>query len=125
MSHKPAALVIDPDKELGDLLSKFFQTQEYACFPVQTVNDAIRKLEYQKFDFILLDPSVKGGRVEQLLDELNALGNMNKHSPLIIISSDHALELPMKAAKRVDDIVYKPFEFAELMGKINDLMKSL
>ena len=113
-------LIIDDDKELTELLDEFLSEHKYKTQIYHNPIEAIKALEKQTPDLILLDimmPEMDGFQVLRKIRETLDL-------PVIMLTakgevSDKVVGLELGA----DDYLAKPFEPRELLARIQSILR--
>ncbi len=118
MQTKRYIIIIDNDTELCKILGSFLNTQGISVFSSASVSSALKKLDKQRYNCILIDPALKGESIESLLTHLGEIGNLNIKTPIICYSADMAVEMSIQNGKRISEVIQKPFSLEELAFKI-------
>ena len=115
-------LVVDDESDI--LKEVAFILQKYG-FTVQTgVNgkEAIELAEKFKPDLIILDvfmPCVSGSEAGKIIKQHDEL----KHIPVILLTASIDNIEEKRVECMADDYIFKPFDYQELLKKINKLIK--
>src|SRR5678816_2663777 len=117
-------LVVDDEPDLIRILQFGLQAINFHVETASDGQEALKKAREIKPDIILLDlmlPKLDGYKVCRLLK----FDDRFKHIPIIILSArtqegDQTLALEMGANR----FVTKPYDFAEILGYIETLLKS-
>ena len=113
-------LVVDDDEVIRDTLCELLE-YEYACQTADTAEEALAKLEAQRFDVILTDVSLPGLSGMELLERVLQL---YPGTPVIVISGisdeEQAQSLMSKGAF---DYLLKPFRLEVVEGSVKRAMK--
>jgi len=119
MSYK--ILLIEDDKRLSDVISRGLQRIK---FEIEIAFDGKKAYEMgtqKSYDLILLDiniPYINGHQIAALLREKNI------QTPIIFISALGDIDNKLEAfEKGADDYICKPFDFRELVARIENLIK--
>lgn len=116
---QPELLIIEDDPELQAVLSTGLSAAGYAITAASTGEEGLRLAGRQSFDLIMLDlmlPDVDGWTVLRLLRERN----QTVTTPTMLVSAlDHASEKVRGFQLGADDYVTKPFDWNELLARIN------
>src|SRR5262245_60947871 len=84
----PHLLVVDDDRRIRDLLSRFLTSEGYRVTPADTAADARAKLKGLSFDLIVLDVMMPG---ENGFDFAKALRG-NSAMPILMLTARDAAE---------------------------------
>src|SRR5258707_7242957 len=123
MTRVPAALpddalhllVVDDDRRIRDLLSRFLFAEGYRVTTADTAADARAKLEGLRFDLLILDVMMPGESGFELARDLRASSSV----PIIMLTArDEARSRIEGLTIGADDYVSKPFEPRELSLRI-------
>ena len=104
--HMPDILVVDDDDVIRETLFELLST-EYSCQTADTAEEALAKLQTQRFDAVLTDISMPGLSGMELLTRVVEL---YPETPVIIISglSDHD-QAQSLIGRGAFDYLLKPF----------------
>ncbi len=112
-------LVVDDDPKFRGYMQRGLVDCGYECRTAADAEEAERLLvgtDAEPFDLILLDVMMPGRSGWELLDDLRRNG---LSTPVIFLTARHAVEERVKGLRLgADDYVIKPFEFAELLARI-------
>jgi two-component system phosphate regulon response regulator OmpR len=116
----PHLLVVDDDRRIRDLLSRFLQREGYRVTTAQNAAEARAKLDGLAFDLLVLDVMMPG---ETGLDLAKAL-RLTSQVPILLLTAraepeDRVAGLQIGA----DDYVIKPFDTRELSLRIANILK--
>jgi len=105
----PRILVVDDEKEVRTLLSRFFTKKKYQVRTAETAEEAIRILESESMDAVLLDihlPGMSG------LDALSRIRARWPGLPVVMISGQGDEEVAKETLRAgAFDYVVKPLDF--------------
>ncbi|MBN8217250.1 MAG: PAS domain S-box protein [Spirochaetes bacterium] len=109
-------LVVDDEKSLGDSLAELLVAQGHRAVAVESGSQAIRRMQEEPFEVVLLDlllPDMKGERIHQ---ELSALRPGLK---TIFLSGRIDLDEAALKAKGAFGVLAKPFELDALFALLS------
>jgi two-component system phosphate regulon response regulator OmpR len=116
----PHLLIVDDDRRIRDLLSRFLAHEGYRVTTADNAAEARAKLGGMDFDLLILDvmmPGESGLEFAQSLRETSAV-------PILILSARGEAEMRIKGLELgVDDYVAKPFEPRELSLRVASILK--
>jgi two-component system phosphate regulon response regulator OmpR len=116
----PHLLVVDDDRRIRDLLSRFLSTEGYRVTTADTAADARAKLKSLSFDLLVLDVMMPG---ENGFDFARAL-RTESGVPILMLTARDAAESRIKGLEiGADDYLSKPFEPRELSLRIANILK--
>ena len=116
----PHLLVVDDDRRIRDLLSRFLASEGYRVSTAETAADARAKLNGLSFDLLILDVMMPG---ESGFDFAKALRG-NSNVPILMLTARDAAESRIKGLEiGADDYLSKPFEPRELSLRIANILK--
>ncbi len=118
--HTRHLLVVDDDKRIRELLSRYLQEQGFRVTTAGTAPDARNAMNGLVFDAIILDVMMPG---ESGLSFLETLRNVN-NVPVLMLTARSETEDRIKGLELgSDDYVSKPFDPRELVLRINNMLK--
>jgi two-component system phosphate regulon response regulator OmpR len=116
----PHLLVVDDDRRIRDLLSRFLAGEGYRVSTADTAADARAKLNSLSFDLLILDVMMPG---ESGFDFAKALRG-GSNVPILMLTARDAAESRIKGLEMgADDYLSKPFEPRELSLRIANILK--
>ena len=116
----PHLLVVDDDRRIRDLLSRFLAGEGYRVSTADTAADARAKLNSLSFDLLILDVMMPG---ESGFDFAKALRGASS-VPILMLTARDAAESRIKGLEMgADDYLSKPFEPRELSLRIANILK--
>ena len=116
----PHLLVVDDDRRIRDLLSRFLAGEGYRVSTAETAADARAKLIGLSFDLLILDVMMPG---ESGFDLAKAIRG-NSDVPILMLTARDAAESRIKGLEMgADDYLSKPFEPRELSLRIASILK--
>ncbi len=119
-SHKHL-LVIDDDKRIRELLSRFLQAENFRVTMAADAAEARRAMNGLLFDALILDVMMPGESGHRFLDTLR---KDNNAIPVLMLTALSETEDRIKGLSLgSDDYLSKPFDPRELVLRINNLLK--
>src|ERR1700739_1591355 len=116
----PHLLVVDDDRRIRDLLSRFLFAEGYRVTTAETAADARAKLAGLRFDLLILDVMMPGETGFDFARSLRATSNV----PILMLTArDEAVSRIQGLEIRADDYVAKPFEPRELSLRVASILK--
>jgi two-component system phosphate regulon response regulator OmpR len=116
----PHLLIVDDDRRIRDLLSRFLTGEGYRVTTADTAADARAKLKSLSFDLLILDVMMPG---ESGFDFAKALRGTST-VPILMLTARDATESRIKGLEMgADDYLSKPFEPRELSLRIANILK--
>jgi two-component system phosphate regulon response regulator OmpR len=116
----PHLLIVDDDRRIRDLLSRFLTGEGYRVTTANTAADARSKLKSLSFDLLILDIMMPG---ESGFDFAKALRGTST-VPILMLTARDATESRIKGLEMgADDYLSKPFEPRELSLRIANILK--
>ena len=118
--NKIHILVVDDDDRIRDLLKDYLSKNFYIVSTAENANEAKIKMEYFKFDIIILDVMMPGQDGYELTKEIK------KHLkiPIILLTAKGEVENRIKGLELgADDYIGKPFEPKELLLRIKNIIE--
>src|SRR5947207_11246025 len=116
----PHLLVVDDDRRIRVLLSRFLLAEGYRVTTAETAADARAKLEGLRFDLLILDVMMPGETGFNLARDLRAGSNV----PIIMLTARAEAQSRIEGlAIGADDYLPKPFEPKELSLRIASILR--
>jgi two-component system phosphate regulon response regulator OmpR len=116
----PHLLVVDDDRRIRDLLSRYLQSEGYRVTTADTAADARAKLDGLCFDLLILDVMMPGENGFELAASIRTSSTV----PILMLTARDAAESRIKGLEiGADDYVSKPFEPRELSLRIANILK--
>src|SRR3974377_605123 len=116
----PHLLVVDDDRRIRDLLSRFLTGEGYRVTTAETAADARAKLYGLSFDLLILDVMMPGESGFEFVKSLRGSSNV----PILMLTAGDAAESRIKGLEvGADDYLAKPFEPRELSLRIAAILK--
>ena len=117
----PHLLVVDDDRRIRDLLSRFLSGEGYRVTTAETAADARAKLKSLSFDLLILDVMMPG---ESGFDFAKAMRAAADNVPILMLTARDAAESRIRGLEiGADDYLSKPFEPRELSLRIANILK--
>jgi two-component system phosphate regulon response regulator OmpR len=116
----PHLLVVDDDRRIRDLLSRFLSREGYRVTTAGTAAEARAKLEGLSFDLLILDVMMPGESGFELAGAIRSSSAV----PIVMLTARDETENRIKGLEiGADDYVAKPFEARELSLRIANILK--
>ena len=116
----PHLLLVDDDRRIRDLLSRFLCGEGYRVTTAMSAKDARAKLLGLHFDLLILDVMMPGETGFDLARFIRASSSV----PIIMLTARHEAEARIEGLQiGADDYVAKPFEPRELVLRIGNILK--
>src|SRR5262245_61654969 len=116
----PHLLVVDDDRRIRNLLSRFLLAEGYRATTAQTAAEARAKLGGLRFDLLILDIMMPGESGFDFARKLRTTSNV----PLLMLTARGEAEARIQGLELgADDYVGKPFEPRELSLRIANILK--
>ncbi|ASE62819.1 DNA-binding response regulator [Chryseobacterium indologenes] len=114
-------LLLEDDLILSAELCRFLESHNFTCDKIYDGETFLRQIKNNTYNLYLLDinvPKVNG------LDVCQTIRSFDKSTPIIIISAYGDISDKKDAFTRLaDDYLVKPFQFEELLLRINSLLR--
>lgn len=116
----PHLLLVDDDRRIRDLLSRFLAGEGYRVTTAPSAKEARAKLLGLHFDLLILDVMMPG----ETGFELARFIRTSSAVPIIMLTARHEAESRIEGLQiGADDYVAKPFEPRELVLRIGNILK--
>ncbi|ABK81737.1 response regulator transcription factor [Campylobacter fetus] len=114
-------LVLEDEPMLQDMISSYLQSFGYEVEASDSYDKALSIAYEKNFDLFIFDVKIIGGSGFELLDELRSSGVA---TPCIFATSLNGINDVTKGFKvGCDDYIKKPFELAELLLRVQNILK--
>ena len=114
-------LIVDDDDRIRTLLKEYLSENNYIISTAENSEEAQKKLEYLKFDMIILDVMMPGPNGYELTKDIKKKIKV----PIILLTAKGEVENRIKGLELgADDYLGKPFEPKELLLRIKNIIKS-
>ena len=116
----PHLLVVDDDRRIRDLLSRFLNSEGYRVTTAETAAEARAKLDGLRFDLLILDVMMPG---ESGFDLARAIRESSR-VPILMLTARAEAESRIEGLELgADEYVSKPFEPRELSLRIGNILR--
>jgi two-component system phosphate regulon response regulator OmpR len=116
----PHLLVVDDDRRIRDLLSRFLAMEGYRITTAETAMEARAKLTGLSFDLLILDVMMPGETGFEFAKSIRQSSSV----PILMLTARDAAESRITGLEiGADDYVAKPFEPRELSLRIANILK--
>jgi two-component system phosphate regulon response regulator OmpR len=113
-------LVVDDDNRIRELVKEYLNENGFIISTGNNAEEAKDKLEYFKFDLIVLDVMMPGMSGFELTKEIKKKSNI----PIILLTAKGEVENRIEGLELgADDYLGKPFEPKELLLRIKNIIK--
>lgn len=121
-SARGSILIVDEDASLAKFLSQELQGE---CFDVEVVHDGevalVELCGERRYDLVILDLNLSG------LDGMSLIQRVRPEQPclpmLVLTARSRVEDKVLAFQSGADDFMVKPFAFAELLARVNALMR--
>ena len=118
-NNKHQILIVDDDDRIRNLLKDYLTENNYIVSTAENANQAKEKMEYLKFDIIILDVMMPGQNGYELTREIKKKIKI----PIILLTAKGEVENRIKGLELgADDYIGKPFEPKELLLRIKNII---
>ena len=112
-------LVVDDDDRIRSLLKDYLSDNNYIVSTAENAEQAKKKIEYIKFDILILDVMMPGQDGYDLTKYIKKKTNI----PIILLTAKGDVENRIKGLEiGADDYIGKPFEPKELLLRIKNIL---
>ncbi len=118
-NNKFHILIVDDDNRIRDLLKDYLSDNNYIVSTAENANQAKERLEFLKFDIIILDVMMPGQNGYEFTKEIKKKIKV----PIILLTAKGEVENRIKGLELgADDYIGKPFEPKELLLRIKNII---
>jgi len=115
-------LVVDDDDRIRELVKEYLEDNGFVVSTGNSAEQAKIRLEYFKFDLIVLDIMMPGQNGFELTSEIKK----NSNVPIILLTAKGEVENRILGLELgADDYLGKPFEPKELLLRIKNIIKKV
>ena len=118
-AQRKTILVIEDDLAIRDVLSEVLSDEGYIVIPAPDGERALDLLASVTPDLISLDFNLPGVRGIELIDAISERVSL-EGCPIVLMTAAH--RLPREVRERVESVVKKPFNIADLLVMIESLL---
>lgn len=112
-------LIVDDEKPICDLIDLNLTASGYHCTAVLDGIEAVRIIEQENFDLILLDVMLPGVNGYDIMEYIRPMG-----IPVIFITAKYEVRDRVKGLKLgADDYLVKPFDVVELVARVEAVLR--
>ena len=112
-------LIVDDEKPICDLIDLNLSASGYQCRTVQDGLEALKLIEEENFDLILLDIMLPGADGYDIMEYIRPMG-----IPVIFITAKHEVRDRVKGLKLgADNYLVKPFDVVELVARVEAVLR--
>ncbi len=120
-NNKLHILVVDDDDRIRALLKEYLNENNFIVSTAENSEKAKNKLDYLRFDIIILDVMMPGQSGYELTKEIKKKIKI----PIILLTAKGEVENRIKGLELgADDYIGKPFEPKELLLRIKNIIKN-
>ena len=113
-------LVVDDDDRIRELVREYLKENKFIVSTANSAEEAKIKLDYFKFDLIVLDVMMPGQNGFELTKEIKRVSSV----PIILLTAKGEVENRIEGLELgADDYLSKPFEPKELLLRIKNIIK--
>jgi len=118
-NSKKHILIVDDDDRIRNLLKDYLTENNYIVSTAENADQAKERLQYLKFEIIILDVMMPGQNGYELTKEIKKQSKI----PIILLTAKGEVENRIKGLELgADDYIGKPFEPKELLLRIKNII---
>ena len=118
-NNKNHILIVDDDDRIRNLLKDYLSENHYIVSTAENAKQAKERLQYLKFDIMILDVMMPGQNGYELTKEIKKQIKI----PIILLTAKGEVENRIKGLELgADDYIGKPFEPKELLLRIKNII---
>ena len=118
-NNKNHILIVDDDDRIRNLLKDYLSENGYIVSSAENANQAKEKIQYLRFEIIILDVMMPGQNGYELTKEIKK----NNKIPIILLTAKGEVDNRIKGLELgADDYLGKPFEPKELLLRIKNII---
>jgi DNA-binding response OmpR family regulator len=114
-------LIVEDDRNLRGFLRKAFREEGYAVDEAASGDEGLEAAFAASYDCVVLDMMLPGRNGLEVLDELRGRG---VDTPVLVLTARNEPSHRVRGLERgADDYLGKPFDLAELMARVQALVR--
>jgi DNA-binding response OmpR family regulator len=114
-------LIVEDDRSLSRSINDYLKLEGHICEVALTFDDAIQKVDINKYDCIILDIGLPDGNG---LDVIREMKSRKLTGGILILSARSSIDDKLTGLNiGADDYLTKPFHFAEMSARINSIYR--
>ena len=118
-NSKKHILIVDDDDRIRNLLKDYLTENNYIVSTAENADQAKERLQYLKFEIIILDVMMPGQNGYEFTKEIKKQSKI----PIILLTAKGEVENRIKGLELgADDYIGKPFEPKELLLRIKNII---
>ena len=111
-------LIVDDNKEIAELLTKFLTLNGYPCDVSYNGNDGVDKILANNYDFILLDLAMPESSGFDLIESLAKKGKLKSQKIIVMTASSISDEELVQLLRKGMRYLRKPLDLDRLLEVI-------
>ena len=121
-NNKLHILVVDDDDRIRVLLKEYLSGKNFIVSTAENSEEAKKKLDYLKFDILILDVMMPGQSGYELTRDIKKKIKV----PIILLTAKGEVENRIKGLELgAEDYISKPFEPKELLLRIKNIIRNI
>lgn len=122
MGSKTTILITDDEKSIRNALKEILEFEDYATLEAENGEEALKIVEKENVDLVMLDIKMKGMDGIEVLEKLKEL---KPEIPVIMISGHGTIKIAVEATKNgAFDFLEKPPDLNRLLTSVRNALKS-
>jgi len=117
-------LVVDDEPDYVSTIQCRLEWSHYEVITAANGKEALEKAESEKPDLILLDTSMPVMNGHEMLEHLRKRQHLKDIPVIMVTALCEPRDIAVASSYGVVNYIAKPFDFAELMEKIADVLKN-
>ncbi len=118
--RNPQVLIVDDDAELRSMLKEYLERERFDVVAVGDGTAALRRLERERPDIVLLDVTMPGASGFEVLQKLRTESQV---PVLMLTARDDHVDRILGLELGADDYLTKPFNARELLARIHAILR--
>lgn len=114
-------LVVDDNPDILEAVQLILETQGYSVMTAEKSDEAVKSIQENKFDLIILDVLLSGGDGRTICKEIKQ--DLGKRVPVLMMSAHPSAEATIKNYG-ADAFIPKPFSVDKILKLVKTLLEN-
>ncbi len=117
-------LIVEDHRDMLVIMKKYLEDQNFTIIEAETAEIGLEKYNEDKPDLILMDIMLPGMSGLDAVNKIKKMEQNNSYTPILIITAKKDVDDIVEGLDTgADDYIVKPFNFDELIARINTALR--